>query len=47
LRGAAARHPDAVALDGGVQVAAATVLLKEGVEVGEQVSVTLIAHTAH
>jgi hypothetical protein len=42
---ARAGHPHAVALDGGVEIAAATVFLEEGVEVGEQVSVTLIAHT--
>jgi hypothetical protein len=35
-----------IVLDRGVEIAAASVLLQEGVEVGEQVSVTLIAHTA-
>jgi hypothetical protein len=45
-RTARTRHPHAIVLDGGVEVAAAAVLLVEGVEVGEQVSVALIAHTA-
>jgi hypothetical protein len=46
-RGAArTRHPDAVALDLIVEIAAAPMLLEEGVEVGQQVSITLIAHTA-
>jgi hypothetical protein len=45
-RAARTRHPDAVALDGGVWVAAAPVLLEEGVEVGDQVWDTLIAHMA-
>jgi hypothetical protein len=35
-RAARTRHPDAVALDGGVEFAAALVLQVEGVEVGEQ-----------
>jgi hypothetical protein len=37
------RHPDAVALDTAVELAA--VLLEEGVEIVEQVSITLVAHT--
>jgi hypothetical protein len=33
---AVARHPDDLALDAGVQIAAAAVLDREGVEVGQQ-----------
>ena len=43
---AQARHRDAIILDRRVEITAAAMLLQEGVEVGEQVSVTLIAHTA-
>jgi len=46
-RAARAGHPDVIVLDRRVEIAAAAMLLQEGVEVGEQVSVTLIAHTAH
>jgi hypothetical protein len=45
-RAARACHPHPVVLDRGVEVAAAAMLLEEGVEVGEQVSITLLAHTA-
>jgi len=45
-RAARTRHPDAVALDSGVEVAAVLVFLQESVEVVEQVSIPLIAHTA-
>jgi hypothetical protein len=34
-RAARTRHPDAVAFDGGVEVAAAAMFLEEGVEVSE------------
>jgi hypothetical protein len=34
-RAARTRHPDAVAVDGGVEVAATAMLLEEGVEIGE------------
>jgi hypothetical protein len=39
-------QPDLLAVDRAVQIAAATVLLEEGVEVREQESITLITHTA-
>ena len=42
---ARARHPEAIALDGGVEIAAALVLQVKGVEVGEE-SATLSTHTA-
>jgi hypothetical protein len=45
-RAARTCHPDGVVLDRRVEIAAATMFLEEGVEVGEQVSATLIAHTA-
>jgi hypothetical protein len=45
-RAARTRHSDAIVLDRRVEITAATVLLQEGVEVGKQVSVTLIGHTA-
>ena len=38
-RAARTRHPHAIALDRAVEIAAATVLLEEGVQVGEQVSI--------
>ena len=45
-RTARTRHPHSIALDRAVQVAAAVVLLNEGMEVVEQVSIPLIAYTA-
>ena len=44
-RAARTRHPDAVAVEAAVQVAAALVLLVEGVEVGQEFA-TLSAHAA-
>jgi serine acetyltransferase len=40
-RAARTRHPVAIVLDRGVEIAAASMLLEKGVEVGEQASVTL------
>jgi hypothetical protein len=45
-RAVGAGHPDPIAFDRTVQVATATVLLEEGVEVGQQEARGLIAHTA-
>jgi hypothetical protein len=42
---ACTRHPDTIVLDRRVEIPAATMLLEEGVEVGEQVSVSLISRT--
>jgi len=44
-RAARTRHPDAVALDLTVEIAAAALLLEEGVEVGQQGHPPSLAHS--
>ena len=43
-RPARARHPDAITLDGGVQVAAVLVLVEEGEESVEERPAALVEH---